>query len=155
MGEETEVADAHEAWGEHVEEKAPQELLHRQGHQALLVGVCGVSPAKGDLVADQRDEAMVHDLAIFTALAAADMHDHALAVDIADLEPGHLGATRAGSVEGHHQDAVEGGRSGVDEPGDFLLAEDGGQATYLLGVWGLLHPPALLESLEEEEAQGG
>ena len=29
MGEETEVADAHEAWGKGVEEKAPQELLHR------------------------------------------------------------------------------------------------------------------------------
>jgi len=24
VGQETEVADAHEAWGEHVEEKAPQ-----------------------------------------------------------------------------------------------------------------------------------
>ena len=36
-------------------------LLYRQGHQALLVGVGGVSPAKGDLVAMQRDEAMVGD----------------------------------------------------------------------------------------------
>jgi hypothetical protein len=96
-----------------------------------------------------------HDIAIFTALAAADMHDHALAVDIADLESRHLGATRAGGVEGHHQDAVEGGRNGIDEPGDFLLAEDGGQATHLLGVGGLFHPAALLEGLEEEETQGG
>jgi len=32
-----------------------------QGHQALLVGVGGVSPAKGDLVAGERDEAMVGD----------------------------------------------------------------------------------------------
>jgi len=61
VGQETEVADAHEAWGEHVEEKAPQKLLHRQGHQALLIGVGGVSPAKGNLVAMQRDEAMVGD----------------------------------------------------------------------------------------------
>ena len=59
VGQETEVADAHEAWGEHVEEKAPQELVHRQGHQALLIGVGGVSPAKGDLVAGERDEAVV------------------------------------------------------------------------------------------------
>jgi hypothetical protein len=59
VGQETEVADAHEAWGEHVEEKAPQELVHRQGHQSLLVGVGGVSPAKGDLVAGERDEAVV------------------------------------------------------------------------------------------------
>ena len=61
VGQETEVADAHEAWGKHVEEKAPQKLLHRQGHQALLVGVGGVSPAKGDLVVGERDEAMVGD----------------------------------------------------------------------------------------------
>jgi hypothetical protein len=61
------------------------------------------------------------------------MDDHALAVDIADLESRHLSATRAGGVEGHHQDAVEGGRSGIDESGDFLLAEYGGQATHLLG----------------------
>jgi hypothetical protein len=61
VGQETEVADAHEAWGKGVEEKAAQELVHRQGHQALLVGVGGVSPAKGDLVPNQRDEAMVGD----------------------------------------------------------------------------------------------
>ena len=36
-------------------------LLHRQGHQALLIGVGGVSPAKGDLLTRQRDEAMVGD----------------------------------------------------------------------------------------------
>jgi hypothetical protein len=51
MGQETEVADAHEAWGKHVEEKASQGLVHGQGHEALLVAVGGVSPAEGDLVA--------------------------------------------------------------------------------------------------------
>jgi hypothetical protein len=59
MRQETEIADANEPQGKHVQEKAPQELLHRQGQEALLVGVGGVSPAKGDLVTDQRDEAMV------------------------------------------------------------------------------------------------
>jgi len=61
MGQETEMADAHEPSGKHVQEEAPQELLHRQGHQTLLVAVRGVPPAKGDLVTDQRDEAMVGD----------------------------------------------------------------------------------------------
>ena len=51
MSQEAEVADAHEAWGKHVEEKASQELVHGQGHEALLVTVDGVSPAEGDLVA--------------------------------------------------------------------------------------------------------
>jgi hypothetical protein len=61
MGQETEVADAHEAGGQHVEQKASQELLHGQGHEALLVAAGGVSPAEGDLVARQANEAMVGD----------------------------------------------------------------------------------------------
>jgi hypothetical protein len=59
MGQETEVADAHEAWGKHMEQKPAQELLDRQSQQALLVGVSGVSPTKGDLVTGQGPEAMV------------------------------------------------------------------------------------------------
>ena len=61
MGQETEMADAHEPSGKHVQEEAPQELLHRQGQEALLISVGRVSPAKGDLVARQGDEAMVGD----------------------------------------------------------------------------------------------
>ncbi len=61
MGDKAEVSDAHEAGGKHVEQKAAQELLDRKGHQALLVAVSGVSPAKGDLVVGQGDEAMVGD----------------------------------------------------------------------------------------------
>ncbi len=60
-GEETEVADAHEAGGKHMEQKASQELLHGQGHEALLVAVGGVSPAESDLVAGQGNEARVGD----------------------------------------------------------------------------------------------
>jgi hypothetical protein len=59
MGQEAEVADAHEAWGKHMEQKPAQELLDRQSQQALLISVGGVSPAKGDLVTGQRPEAMV------------------------------------------------------------------------------------------------
>jgi hypothetical protein len=44
-----------------VEQEAAQELLHRQGHQALLVAVGGVSPTEGDLIARQGNEAMVGD----------------------------------------------------------------------------------------------
>ena len=55
------MADAHEAGGKDVEEKAPQELFHRQGEEALLVSVGGVPPAEGDLVTGPRDEAMVGD----------------------------------------------------------------------------------------------
>lgn len=48
VGQKAELADAHESWGKHVEQKAAQELLDRQGHQALLVAVRGVSPAAAD-----------------------------------------------------------------------------------------------------------
>ena len=61
MGQKAEVADAHEAGGQHVEQEAAQELLDRQGHQALLVAVRGVSPAEGDLVALEGDQAVIGD----------------------------------------------------------------------------------------------
>jgi hypothetical protein len=44
-----------------MEEKASQELVHGQGHEARLVAVGGVSPAEGNLVARQGNEAMVRD----------------------------------------------------------------------------------------------
>jgi hypothetical protein len=44
-----------------VEQEAAQELLDRQSHQALLVTVRGVSPAKGDLAALEGDQAVIGD----------------------------------------------------------------------------------------------
>ena len=61
MSQKAEVADAHEARGKHVEQEAAQEFLDRQSHQALLVAVRGVSPAKGDLVALEADQAVIGD----------------------------------------------------------------------------------------------
>jgi hypothetical protein len=55
------VADAHEGGGEYVEQKTSQELVHGQGHEALLVAVDGVPPTEGDLVARQGNETMVGD----------------------------------------------------------------------------------------------
>ena len=81
------------------------------------------------------------------------MDDHARAVDIADLQSRHLGATRPGGVESHQQDLIEGVAGGVNQPGDFFLAEHQGQATHLFGVGRLGHAPRLPERLNEEEAQ--
>jgi hypothetical protein len=61
VGQKAEVADTHEAGGKHVEQEAAQELLDRKGHQTLLVAVRGVSPAKGDLVALEGDQAVIGD----------------------------------------------------------------------------------------------
>jgi len=61
VGQKAEVADADEARGKHVEQEAAQELLHRQGHETLLVAVRGVPPAKGDLAALQGHQAVIGD----------------------------------------------------------------------------------------------
>jgi hypothetical protein len=61
VGQKAEMTDADEAWGKHVEQEAAQELLHRQGHQTLLVTMRGVSPAKGDLAALEGDQAVIGD----------------------------------------------------------------------------------------------
>jgi hypothetical protein len=49
MGQETEVPNADEAFGKHVQQEAAQELIERKSHQSLFVGVSRVPPAKSDL----------------------------------------------------------------------------------------------------------
>jgi selenophosphate synthase len=57
VGEEPEVADAHEAARQQVQEETAQELVDRQSQEPLLVGVRGVSPAEGDVAMESwRDE---------------------------------------------------------------------------------------------------
>ena len=61
VGEEAEVADADEAFGEQMQQEAAQELVARDGHQFLMIVVNRVTPAKGDLAVGQRNQAMVGD----------------------------------------------------------------------------------------------
>jgi hypothetical protein len=61
VGEKAEVADADEAGGKHVEQEAAQELLDRQGHQALLAAMRGVSPTEGNVSSFEGDEAVIGD----------------------------------------------------------------------------------------------
>ena len=61
VGEVAEVADAHEAAGQQVQEKAAQELFDRQGHELLLVAMSGVSPAEGDVVIGESNQPVVGD----------------------------------------------------------------------------------------------
>ena len=61
VGEEAEVTNADEAFGEQVQQEAAQELIQRQGHQFLLIVVSRVAPAKGNLAIGKRDESMVGD----------------------------------------------------------------------------------------------
>ena len=93
-----------------------------------------------------------HDIAILAAFAALDVDDHALAVDVADLEPGTLRTADPGGVDGHQQDAMQRREGGRDEPSYFPLAEDRRQANDLLGIGSFGHAPGRLERPDVEKA---
>jgi hypothetical protein len=59
VGEEAEVADAHEAAWQQVEQEAAQELLDSQSHDPLLVAVGGVAPAEGDVALRESNQPAV------------------------------------------------------------------------------------------------
>lgn len=61
VSEEAEVADANEGTRKQMQQETAQELVCRQAHQLLLVAVCGVTPAKGDVAVFQCDEPAVRD----------------------------------------------------------------------------------------------
>jgi len=104
VGQKAKVTDAHEARGKHVEQEAAQELLDRQGHQALLVAVRGVSPAEGYLSALAGDQAVIGD-------------GHAVGV-AAEITENVLGATE--------------GRLAVDHP--VLTEEGAEERSESLGI---------------------
>src|ERR1035441_7245537 len=59
VGEESEVADAHEGGRQHMQQKSAQELIDFKSHRPLLVAVRGVSPAKGDVAVGESDQSGV------------------------------------------------------------------------------------------------
>ena len=61
VGQESEVANAYEAFRKHVQQEAAQEFIERKSQQLLLVVVSGIAPAKSDLRFGERDQAMVGD----------------------------------------------------------------------------------------------
>ena len=63
------------------------------------------------------------NIAVPAALALVDMNDHALAVDVADLQVRHFCATCARGIERHQQNAMKGKLCRVNQTRDLLLAE--------------------------------
>ena len=61
IGQKAEVADAHEALGQDVEEEPAQELRRGQGHLPLLAAVGVILPAEGDTHPVKRQKPMVGD----------------------------------------------------------------------------------------------
>ena len=61
VGEQAEVADAHEAFWQHVKEEAAQELRSLESHGTLPAAMGIVLPSEGDLLAVESDQAVVGD----------------------------------------------------------------------------------------------
>ena len=59
VSEKSEVADAHKAARQQVQEEASQELIDGQSHQPLLVAVSRVSPTEGKVALGQSHQPMV------------------------------------------------------------------------------------------------
>jgi len=61
VGEKSEVADAHEAAWQQMEQESAQELLDLQSHKPLLIAMGGVSPLEGDVALGESDQPAVGD----------------------------------------------------------------------------------------------
>src|SRR5271165_3327723 len=61
VGEESEVADAHEAAWQQMKQESAQELLDLQSHEPLLVAMGGVSPTERNPAIGKSDESVVGD----------------------------------------------------------------------------------------------
>ena len=61
IGEEAEVANAHETAGQHMEEKAPNKFLGGNGHFSLTVTVSIISPEESNVPTIEAEKPMVGD----------------------------------------------------------------------------------------------
>ena len=82
------------------------------------------------------------------------MHDHATAINVADLQAREFGAAHTGTVEGHENGAIEGSRRSIDELCNLFLTENLREAMALLGIGSVGNAPGPFERLDVEEAQG-
>src|SRR5664279_439222 len=66
-------------------------------------------------------------VAVLASLAVDNSNDHALTIDVAELQTGYFGAAHAGAIKHHQNRAVKQRPAGVDQPLNFFLAEDAGK----------------------------
>jgi hypothetical protein len=133
VGEESEVADADEAWGQQMEQEPAQELVDGQSHEPLLVAMSRVSPSEGYVAIGESNESGVGDGDAMGIGAEITQHMFRAA-------EGPLGVDDPVVAEQHSQPSSEGPRLGerhevtveleftsmkrVAESGDELAAED-------------------------------
>ena len=100
------------------------------------------APVNAQCLEQLRAERDIAVLAVLAALAAADVNDHALAVDVVDLQVRHFCATCACAIVCHQQDAMKGELRRVDQTRYFLRAEYLRQVQNFLRVRSLGDAPA-------------
>jgi hypothetical protein len=133
VGEESEVADAHESWRQHMEQKSAQELIDFKSHGPLLVAVRGVSPAEGDVAIGESDQPAVGDGDAMSVSAEIAQHmfrssEGPLGIDDPVLAEQHTQPGPERTRLGQRQQATEEleltSMECVAKSGDELAAED-------------------------------
>ncbi len=61
VGEEAEVANAHEAWRQQVQQEASEELIRGECHDGFAVAMRGISPAEADVSVGESNQPVVGD----------------------------------------------------------------------------------------------
>jgi len=94
-------------------------------------------------------------IARWNLVPIADVHHHALALNIGDLQPAQFRATDSSRVQGHQHRAVEEVTGRVDQLRDFLWAQDHRKPATPLGSRNVVEQIASLQRLYIEEPQRG
>src|ERR1019366_2776900 len=93
------------------------------------------------------------DIAVAGSLALANVNDHALAVDVGDLEMAHLGSAQARCIQHHHHGAMHKVAGRIDQARYLLLVKYGRQSQRPLRKWNVIGKVGPPESLDVEKAQ--
>ena len=92
-------------------------------------------------------------IAILATFALHHADDHALAIDVTDLETSQLGASHARGVERHQQRSSKQRSGSIDQARDFLAAQHRRQSALVSRVRQELAELVSLERLDEKESQ--
>src|SRR5712691_328695 len=92
-------------------------------------------------------------ITILAALAFHHSDDHALAIDVADLETSEFAASHAGGVKRHQQRPSKQRSGRIDQARNFFTAQHSWQPASILGVRQEITELMPLERLDEKESQ--
>ena len=92
-------------------------------------------------------------VAVASALAFADMHQHPFFIDVGGPQLHHFAAAHAGRVQDHQDRAIQQVGCRIDHPGYFLLAQNRRQAERDLRERDVLQHIVALERLHKQKTQ--